>query len=101
MNIKKGQTVIVIAGKDKGKQAKVLKAFPAMNKIIVEGVNVVKRHQRARKSGQKGQIIDTAMPVHVSNVMVVDPKTGKGTRIGAKMVGEKKVRVTKKSGTEL
>ena len=101
MNIKKGQNVIVIAGKDKGKQGKVTRAFPRLNKVIVEGVHILKRHQRARKSGQKGQILDTTMPIHASNVMIVDPKTGKGTRTGAKMVGEKKVVISRKSGTEL
>ncbi len=101
MHIKKGQTVVVIAGKDKGKQAKVLKAFPALNKVVLEGVNMAKRHKRARRSGQKGQVVSTAMPLHVSNVMIVDPKTGRGSRVGVKMVGDKKVRVSKGSGAEL
>ncbi|MBI5138707.1 MAG: 50S ribosomal protein L24 [Candidatus Vogelbacteria bacterium] len=99
--IKKGQNVIVVAGKDKGKTGKVLKAFPALEKVLVEGVNISKRHQRARKSNQTGQVVDKPMPMHVSNVMIVDPKTSERTRVGAKLVGDKKVIVTKKSGTEL
>ncbi len=101
MNIKKGDTVIVTTGKDKGKKAKVLSAFPRENKVLVEGVNMQKKHERARKAGQKGQVISRAMPLNVSNVMIVDPKTGKGTRVGYKMIGDKKVRVAVGSGTEL
>ena len=101
MKIKTGDNVKVIAGKDKGKSGKVLRAMPKQSKIIVEGINVSKRHQRPRKEGQQGQIIDKAMPLHVSNVMVVDPKTSKPTRIGYKEVNGKNVRVTKKSGTEM
>ena len=68
MNIKSGDNVIIISGKDKGLTGKVLKAFPREDKIIVEGVNIKKRHQKARREGQKGQIIETAFPIHVSNV---------------------------------
>ena len=68
MHIKKGDTVKILAGDDKGKTAKVLKAFPAMGKVLVEGVNVMKRHERARKQGQKGQVVDKAMPINASNV---------------------------------
>jgi len=99
MRIKKDDKVIVIAGKDKGKTGKVLRAFPAENKVVVEGVNIKKKHQRATQGGQKGQIIDKTFPIDVSNVMLVDPKTGKPTRIGKKLVGDKFVRVAKKSGT--
>jgi len=101
MKIKKDDKVIVIAGKDKGKTGKVLKALPADKKVVVEGVNIRKKHQRATRGGQKGQIIDKTFPIDVSNVMFVDPKTGKGTRIGKKLVGDKFVRVAKKSGTVL
>lgn len=92
---------MVLAGKDKGKQGKVLRSFPAMGKVIVEGMNILKRHQRARKSGQKGQIVNTAMPLHASNVLPLDPKSGRPTRVGASFVGDKKVRVSKRSGAEL
>ncbi|MDD2935308.1 MAG: 50S ribosomal protein L24 [Candidatus Pacebacteria bacterium] len=101
MKIKKDDKVIVIAGKDKGKTGKVLKAIPAEDKVVVEGVNFKKKHQKANKSGKKGQIIDKIFPVHVSNVMLVDPKTNKPTRIGKKQIGDKMVRVAKKSDTIL
>lgn len=100
MKIKKGDKVIVIAGKDKGKSGKVLRAIPALDKVVVEGVNVAKRHQRARRSGQSGQIIDKTLPVHVSNVALADPKTGKPTRIGIKRdENGTRSRVAKKSNT--
>ena len=79
MKIKKGDTVKVISGKDRGKSGKVLRAFPKEDLVVVEGVNVKKRHQRATKTNQKGQIIDKTMPVHVSNVMLVDG-SGKAVR---------------------
>lgn len=70
MNIKKNDTVIVIAGKDKGKSGKVIKAMPKMNKVIVDGINKIKKNQRATKQGQKGQIVEKSMPIHVSNLAV-------------------------------
>lgn len=99
MKIKKGDKVIVIAGKDKGKSGNVLRALPKDDKVIVEGVNVVKRHQKARRGGESGQIIDKTLPVHISNVALADPKTGKPTRIGIDRKDGKRVRVAKKSGT--
>lgn len=77
MKIKKGDNVILIAGKDNGKKGKVVKAIPSENKVIVEGLNIVKRHQKSRKEGKKGEIIDVAMPIHVSNVALVEKKTKK------------------------
>ena len=68
MHIKKGDTVLILAGDDKGKTGKVLEAFPRDNKVLVEGVNVMKRHERSRKQGQKGQVVERPMPVHASNV---------------------------------
>lgn len=101
MHIKKGDSVIVISGADKGKTGKVVKAFPALGKVIVEGVNVRKKHQRARRSDQKGQIIEKATPINASNVLVADPSSGKPSRVGTKVVGEKRVRISKKSGSTL
>ncbi len=101
MKIKKNDNVIVIAGKDKGKNGKVVRAIPSSEKIIIEGVNVKKKHMRPRKSGQKGQIVEVSAPIHVSNVMIKDPKTGEPSRIGMKIVGGKKVRISKKSGEEI
>ena len=99
MKIKKEDNVIVISGKDKGKIAKVLRAFPKDDLIVVEGVNMKKKHERARKTNSKGQIIEKAMPIHVSNVMLLEGK--KGVRVGKKMIGEKRVRVSKKTGKEI
>lgn len=101
MRIKKGDNIIVISGKDKGKTGKVETALPKLNRVVIAGVNVQKRHQRPRKSGQKGQIVEKAQPIHVSNVMIADPKSGKPSRVGKKLVGEKWVRVAKKSGATL
>ena len=99
MKIKKNDNIIVVAGKDKGKTAKVLKAMPQDNMIIVEGVNMRKKHQRATKSNSKGQIIEKAMPIHVSNVMILEGK--KGVRVGKKLIGEKRVRISRKTGKEI
>ncbi len=88
----------MISGKDKGKKAKVLKIVSGGSYVVVEGVNMKKKHQKPRKSGQKGQIIDVAAPVHVSNVQLVDSKTGKGTKVRFEIQKGKKVRVAKKSG---
>ena len=96
MKIKKGDKVIVIAGKDKGKTGKVTKAIPTESKVVVEGLNLLKKHRKARKSGEKGQIIEVSMPLHVSNVAIV--VDGKPTRVGVKVIGDKKVRVDKKTG---
>ena len=91
----------MITGKDKGKTGKVEKAFPALRKVLIAGVNVQKKHERARKSNEKGQIVERPLPIDASNVMLKDPKTGKATRLGSKVVGEKKVRIAKKSGVEI
>ncbi len=101
MNIKKGDNVIVIAGKDKGKDGKISQVIRSKERVVIEGVNVMKRHRRPQKQGQAGQIVEFSAPVHVSNVAIKDPKTGKATRIGYKISDGKKVRVTKASGTEL
>ena len=89
MKIKKGDTVIVIAGKDKGKIGVVLKALPKEDKLVVEGVHVVKKHQKATTTDGKGQIIEKTLPIHVSNVQIIDPKTKKGTRIAISKEGGK------------
>ena len=101
MKIKKGDNVKVIAGKDKGRTGKVIRAFPRELKVIVEGVNVNKRHQKPKKANQQGQIIDKMLPIHVSNVQLIDPKGGGLTRIGRKMVKGKNVRFARRSGVEL
>ncbi len=101
MKIKKNDNVIVIAGKDKGKKGKIVKAIPSFDKVVIEGVNIKKKHMRPRKSGQKGQIVEIAAPIHVSNVMIIDPKTDKPSRLGVEIVGGKKVRISKKSGEKI
>jgi len=101
MKIKKGDNIIVISGKDKGKTGKISRSFPRKYMVIIDGVNIAKRHQKPRRQNQQGQIIDKPMPIHVSNVMLIDPKTNKPTRIGHRTVGGKKMRVAKKSNTEL
>lgn len=101
MKLKKGDNVILVTGKDKGKKGKIVKVLPRENKVIVESLNMIKKHQRPRKSGEKGQIINIAMPIHASNVMIVDPKTGKGSRIGKKRMGDKFIRIAQKSNLEI
>ncbi|MEI6400450.1 MAG: 50S ribosomal protein L24 [bacterium] len=98
--IKKGDKVIVIAGKDKGKKTTVLKVV-AGTKVILEGVNAVKKHKKPTGRGEVGQIIEKNLPVHISNVMIADPKGGKQTRVGYKQVAGKSVRIAKKSGQEI
>lgn len=101
MKIKTNDSVIVIAGKDKGKKGKVTKAFPAEDKVVVEGVNLKKKHRKASQKGSQGEVFEFAAPIHVSNVMIEDPKTKKPSRVGYKVVNNKKVRVTKKSGSDI
>jgi large subunit ribosomal protein L24 len=97
-NIRKGDKVVVITGSDKGKKGSVLKVFPDENRALVQGVNMVKRHQRQTQSQQAG-IVTKESPVHLSNIAHADPKTGKATRIGLKTLGDgRRVRFAKKSG---
>ncbi|MCK5096396.1 MAG: 50S ribosomal protein L24 [Candidatus Pacebacteria bacterium] len=101
MKIKAKDNVIVISGKDKGKKGKVLRAIPAEDKIVIEGVNVRKKHKKANRKGLRGEIIEFATPIHVSNVMIEDPKTKKPSRVGYKTVNDKKIRIAKKSDSEI
>ena len=101
MKLKKGDNIIVIAGRDKGKKGPIVRILREENRIVIDGVNVVKKQRRARKNTEKGAIIDVAMPIHASNVMLLDPKKGVGTRIGKKKVGEVFVRIAKKSQQEM
>ena len=99
--IKKGDHVVVISGKEKGKKGKVQTALPDKNKVIVQGVNFVVKHQKPRGQGKPGGIIKQEGAIHASNVMVFCPKCDKGTRIGYKMDGDKKVRVCRKCGAAI
>jgi large subunit ribosomal protein L24 len=97
-NIRKGDRVVILAGRDKGKKGEVLKVFPKETKALVAGVNVVKRHQRQTQT-QQGGIVTKESPIHLSNIAHVDPKSGGATRIGFKVLGDgRKVRFAKKSG---
>ena len=101
MNVKKGDKVQVLSGKDKGAQGEVLKAFPAEGKVIVEGVAMVKKHQKPNAANQQGGIIEREAKIDVSNVMLVCPTCGKVTRVGhATDADGKKVRVCKKCGAQ-
>lgn len=95
--IKKGDRVIVLSGKDKGKTGEVSKVLPKEDRVVVSGVNTVKRHQRPTQT-TPGGIEEKDAPIHMSNVALVDPKTGEPTRVGFKVEGGKKVRIAKKSG---
>jgi large subunit ribosomal protein L24 len=81
MKLKKGDNVIVIAGKSKGMKGAIVRAYPAKNMVLIDGVNVVKRHRKPTQQARKGQIIDMPMPIHASNVQILDPKGGNPTRI--------------------
>ena len=98
MNVKKGDKVQVLSGKDRGAQGEVLRAFPAEGKVIVEGVAMVKKHQKPTQVGQQGGILEREAKIDVSNVMLVCPSCGKATRVGHATVDGKKLRVCKKCG---
>ena len=101
MKVKKNDTVLVITGKDAGKTAKVLAALPAENRVIVDGVNVQKKHKKARSAQEVSTIESQSGAIDASNVMVVCPACAKATRVGYTVVGDKKVRVCKKCGAVL
>jgi large subunit ribosomal protein L24 len=107
MNIKRGDTVLIITGKDRGKEGTVSRALPQVNKVIVEGLNIVKKHVRPQGQMQQGGIIEKAMPIHVSNVMLKCTECGQPTRVGhirRKMGADQKervARVCKKCGKEI
>lgn len=100
MKIKKGDKVIVITGKNKGESGVVVRALPKTNQIIIDGINVHKKHMKPTARGGKGSTIEKSFPINMSNVMIEDGK-GKRSRVGSKVVGTKKVRVATKSGTEI
>jgi len=96
--IKKGDKVVVLTGKDKGKTGDVLQVIPSENRALVSGINIAKRHTKTQ-GAQEGGIISKPLPIHISNIALADPKTGKATRVGFKTLdGGKKARVAKRSG---
>ncbi len=101
LHIKKGDTVYVNAGNDKGKTGKVLEVLKSENRVIVEGVNMISRHTKPSAKYPQGGIIKREAGIHVSNVNLIDPESGKPTRVGYKVVDGKKVRYAKKSGEEI
>lgn len=101
MKIKKGDNVEIIAGKDKGKRGKVTHTLPKVAKVVVEGLNTRKKNTAPRKDGEKGMIVEVAIPLDVSNVMLVCPHTDKLTKVGYKVTGDTKVRISKRAQKEI
>ncbi|XOB40422.1 MAG: 50S ribosomal protein L24 [Candidatus Nealsonbacteria bacterium] len=101
MKIKKGDTILIISGKYRGKKGKILKAFPKQGRIMIEGINLVKKHQKPKKTGEKGQIIEIPAPMDVSNVKLICPKCTKATRVAYKIINDRKYRICKKCGKEV
>jgi len=101
MNIKKGDNVKIMAGKDRGKTGKVLKMLSHESRIMVEGINVYKKHVRPKKEGEKGEIVDITRPLQIANTMLVCPSCNKPTRIGHTIKDEEKVRTCKKCKTTI
>jgi len=101
MKLKKGDTVLIASGKDRGRKSKVLEVFPKESRILVEGMNLRKKHQRSKRTGEKGQIIEIPAPIHISNVKLICSKCGKATRIKYKITEGKKYRICKKCGQEI
>jgi large subunit ribosomal protein L24 len=102
MKFKKGDNVEIILGKDRGKRGKILRVDLAKDKVIVEGLNLRIKHARPRREGEKGQRIEFSASMHISNIMVVDPKLNKRTRMGVKVLADKKkIRISRKTGEEI
>jgi large subunit ribosomal protein L24 len=102
MKIKKGDRVVVLSGKDRGKEGVVMRALPKEEKVIVEGVNVAKKHQRPTRMTMQGGIIDKDMPMHVSNVAIISPADGKPTRVAYRFDDDgEKIRICRRTGAEL
>ena len=101
IHIKKGDTVYVNAGNDKGKTGKVLEVIPSKDRAIVEGINMVSKHTKPNSKNPQGGIVKQEAGIHISNLQLIDPKSGAATRIGYRMDGDKKVRYSKKSGEEI
>ncbi len=98
-HVRKGDTVMVVAGKERGKRGRVLRVIPEKNRVVVERVNMIKKHQRPTQRVRQGGIIEREGPIHLSNVMLLDPTSGKPTRVGMRALSDgKKARVARKSG---
>ena len=101
MKIHKGDQILIISGKDRGKQGKVLSAFPDESKLLLEGLNLRKKHAKPKKQGEKGQVIEVPASLSVSNVKLICPKCGKPARVGYKIIEKKKYRICKKCEQEI
>ena len=101
MKVKKGDTVLIIAGKDKGRTAKIMRALPKEREILVEGINLKKKHVRPKRDGEKGQVVQIPAAMDVSNVKIICPKCGKATRVGYKIEKDIKNRICKKCNQEI
>lgn len=101
MKLKKGDNVLITSGKDRGRKGKVLEIFPKKDKIVVEGLNTQKKHRKPRRQGQKGEIVEVAVPFDASNVKIICTKCVKPARIGYKITADKKYRICKKCGEEI
>lgn len=101
MKIKKNDTVLIISGKDRGKKGKVIKVLSRENRIVIEGANLRKKHISARRAGEKGQIVEIAVPLDVSNIKLICPKCKKPTRVGHRVVERGKFRICKKCKQEI
>jgi len=97
LKIKSGDTVKIIAGDHKGSEGKILKVFIDKNKVIVEGINMVKKHTKPSAQNPQGGIVEKEAPIHISNLALIDPESGEATRVGYRMDGDKKERIAKKS----
>jgi len=95
MKVKKGDSILIIAGKDKGRTGKIMKALPKDNKILIEGINLKKKHVRPKREGEKGQVVEIPAVMDVSNVKLICPKCGKVTRVGYLIEGDQKFRICK------
>ena len=98
MKIHKGDMVQMMIGKDSGKQGKIVRVNPTLMKVLVDGLNIMKRHRKPRKQGEKGEVVSAPRFVSVANVMLICPHTGKTTRIGYKIEGGEKIRISKRAG---
>ena len=102
LKIRKGDRVVVITGRDKGKQGEVVRVLPDDSRVVIQGVNMMKRHQKARRAGEESAIIAKEASIHVSNVAHIDPSSGKPTRVGFKFLDDgRKVRVARASGESI
>ncbi|CEI81579.1 50S ribosomal protein L24 [Oceanobacillus oncorhynchi subsp. incaldanensis] len=101
MHVKKGDKVKVLSGKDRGKEGTVLEAFPKKERVLVEGVNMIQKHAKPSQDNPQGGILNIEAPIHVSNVLPIDPKSGEPTRVGYEIKDGKKIRIAKKSGEAL